>query len=154
MQTTLKGWCAKFVHAETGEVNWALACPYRLEWGQPDAATGVTLVLALTCFGGCKQDLSVTVDKQFQLIDPWDLFKCKLFKEDNPPTTYFMHQFFPPGVGPNASKVSKKGEESEAQALLAKQKYADAMASLEAGEVADDNFLGKERKHGAGRAAQ
>ena len=112
MQNPLKGWCATYV-SESGEINWALACPYQLQWPESDPANaaGPTSATGMLFVGGCYQALNVSIDTSFQLIDPWDVFKARLHKEGNPPINYFMSQFFPVGHGPNSSLISKKGSE-------------------------------------------
>ena len=66
--------------------------------------------------------MNVTIDTNFELIDPWDVFKARLYKEGNPPTNYFLNQFFPVGQGPNTSKISKKGCRAESSSFGVKGK--------------------------------
>ena len=151
MQNPLKGWCAKYV-SESGEINWALACPYQLEWPDrdPTNAAGPTSATGMTFVGGCYQALIVSIDTSFQFIDPWDVFKARLHKEGNPPINYVMSQFFPVGHGPNSSLISNKGSELEAGALKAKAKFEQARKTMDDARVSDENFLGEERKKAQG----
>ena len=144
MGDPLKGWAMKHVK-DDGEINWTLACPYQLEWGERDS-NGVAVSSGMTFFGGSKQPLNVTIDTNFELIDPWDVFKARLYKEGSPPTNYFLNQFFPVGQGPNKSKISKKGAELEAQALVAKEKFEAAKKTVEDATVSGEQQLGDERK--------
>ena len=109
MRNPLKGWCAKYV-SETGEINWALACTYELQWSQP--VEGAPAQTTMSLFGAHFQNLNVTIDAAFQLIDPWDVFKARLHQDGNPPVNYFLYQILLPGQGPNSSNISTKKVQS------------------------------------------
>ena len=86
------GWAAKNINPRTGFVDWAHASPYQVEWGSDDVATKITFITG---------DWTVFTEIVTRAFDFKDMFDIKKARAQCGLKTFYLKDFFEPGLGPH-----------------------------------------------------
>jgi len=131
----LTDWASRYI-SDTGKVDWGTAV-YQLSFGDTGECDFISFL------GKDKVACTVSVTKNFEIVDPWCPWKACAVKK---PAKYFLHEFFEKSTGPNQFKLDKKATVLCQIATAIKANRSEVVKDL-AG-VFDDNqdYIGEEKK--------
>jgi hypothetical protein len=131
----LTDWASRYI-SDTGKVDWGTAV-YQLSFGDTGGCDFISFL------GKDKVACTVSVTKDFEIVDPWCPWKACAIKR---PAKHFLHEFFEKSTGPNQFKLDKKATVLCQIATAIKVNRSVVVKDL-AG-VFDDNqdYIGEEKK--------